>query len=63
MEQVRRELEVRIQKHNIKTKSELKTVMVEKWMNNDRKITKKLEKSISGHLKTVVDNKVYPIKH
>ncbi|GBM53841.1 hypothetical protein AVEN_261228-1 [Araneus ventricosus] len=41
IEHIWRELEVRVRKHDIKTKSELKTVMVEEWMNIDAEITKK----------------------
>ncbi|GBN46447.1 hypothetical protein AVEN_154865-1 [Araneus ventricosus] len=40
-EHIWRELEVRVRKHDIKTKSELKTVMMEEWMNIDTEITKK----------------------
>ena len=39
--QIWRELEVRVQKHDIKTKSELKTVLMKEWMNN---VTEKLQK-------------------
>ncbi|GBO25385.1 hypothetical protein AVEN_12128-1 [Araneus ventricosus] len=58
-----RELEVRVRKHNIKTKSELKTVMMEGWMNIDAEITKKLVKSVPKLLKAVVDAKGYPTKY
>ncbi|GBL72091.1 hypothetical protein AVEN_115101-1 [Araneus ventricosus] len=40
IENIWRELEVRVQKHDIKTKSKLKTVMMEEWMNIDAEITK-----------------------
>ncbi|GBL76041.1 hypothetical protein AVEN_234352-1 [Araneus ventricosus] len=63
-EHIWRELEVRVRKHNIKTKSELKTVMMEEWMNIDAEITKKkLVKSIPKRLKAVVDAKEYPTKY
>ncbi|GBM01508.1 hypothetical protein AVEN_209317-1 [Araneus ventricosus] len=41
IEHIWRELEVRVRKHDIKTKRELKAVMVEEWMNIDAEITKK----------------------
>ncbi|GBM96729.1 hypothetical protein AVEN_104126-1 [Araneus ventricosus] len=41
IEHIWRELEVRVRKHDTKTKSELKTVMMEEWMNIDAEITKK----------------------
>ncbi|GBM03065.1 hypothetical protein AVEN_14571-1 [Araneus ventricosus] len=63
IEHISRELEVRVRKHNIKTKSELKTVMMEEWMNIDAEITKKLVKSIPKRLKAVVDAKGYPTKY
>ncbi|GBL76036.1 Transposable element Tcb2 transposase [Araneus ventricosus] len=62
IEHIWRELEVRVRKHDSKTKSELKTVMMEEWMNIDAEITKKLLKSISKRLKAVVDAKGYPTK-
>ncbi|GBN55407.1 Transposable element Tc1 transposase [Araneus ventricosus] len=40
MEHICRELKVRVQRHDIKKKSELKTVMMEEWMNIDTEITK-----------------------
>ncbi|GBM89803.1 Transposable element Tc1 transposase [Araneus ventricosus] len=46
IEHIWRELEVRVRKHDIKTKSELKTVMMEEWMNIDAEITKKKEKKM-----------------
>ena len=55
IEQIWRELKVRVQKHNIKMKSKLKTVMMEKWMNIDTEIKKKLVKSIPRRLKAVMD--------
>ncbi|GBM50552.1 hypothetical protein AVEN_1938-1 [Araneus ventricosus] len=61
IEHIWRELEVRV--HDIKTKSELKTVMMEEWMNIDAEITKKLLKSIPKLLKAVVDAKGYPTKY
>ncbi|GBN49121.1 Transposable element Tcb1 transposase [Araneus ventricosus] len=65
IEHIWRELEVRVRKHDIKTKSELKTVMMEEWMNIDAEITKKkkLVKSIPKRLKAVVDAKGYPTKY
>ncbi|GBM94156.1 Transposable element Tc1 transposase [Araneus ventricosus] len=63
IEHIWRELEVRVRKHDIKTKSERKTVMMEEWMNIDAKITKKLVKSIPKRLKVVVDAKEYPTKY
>ncbi|GBM59139.1 hypothetical protein AVEN_255674-1 [Araneus ventricosus] len=62
-EHIWRELEVRARKHNIKTKRELKTVMMEEWMNIDAEITKQLVKSIPKCLKAVVDAKGYPTKY
>ncbi|GBL98376.1 Transposable element Tc1 transposase [Araneus ventricosus] len=44
IEHIWRELEVRVRKHDIKTKSELKTVMMEEWLNIDAEITKKTSK-------------------
>ena len=41
IEQIWRELEVRAQEHGIKMKSQLKTIMMEEWMNIDTEITKK----------------------
>ncbi|GBO28127.1 hypothetical protein AVEN_18901-1 [Araneus ventricosus] len=41
IEHIWRELEVRVRKHDIKTKSELKTSMMEEWLNIDAEITKK----------------------
>ncbi|GBM70546.1 Transposable element Tc1 transposase [Araneus ventricosus] len=41
IEHICRELEVRVRKHDSKTKSELKTVRMEEWMNIDAEITKK----------------------
>ncbi|GBN14751.1 hypothetical protein AVEN_126412-1 [Araneus ventricosus] len=58
-----RELEVRVRQHDIKAKSELKTVMMEERMNIDSEITKKLVKFIPQNLKAVVDAKVYPTKY
>ena len=53
-----------MRKHNIKMKSELKTVMVEEWINIDTEITKKkIVKSISRHLKTVLGAKRFPTKY
>ncbi|GBN08014.1 hypothetical protein AVEN_253442-1 [Araneus ventricosus] len=63
IEHIWRELEVRVRKHDIKTKSKLKTVMMEEWMNIDAEITKKLVKSIPKRLKAVVDAKEYPTKY
>ncbi|GBN77017.1 hypothetical protein AVEN_57523-1 [Araneus ventricosus] len=65
IEHIWRELEVRVRKHDIKTKSELKTVMMEEWVDIDAEITKKkkLVKSIPKHLKAVVDAKGYPTKY
>ncbi|GBL95587.1 Transposable element Tc1 transposase [Araneus ventricosus] len=63
IEHIWRELEVRIRKHDIKTNSELKTVITEEWMNIDAEITKKLVKSIPKRLKAVVDAKGYPPKY
>ncbi|GBM76819.1 hypothetical protein AVEN_228217-1 [Araneus ventricosus] len=63
IEHIWRELEVRARKHDIKTKSELKTVMMEKRMNIHAEITKKLAKSIPKRLKAVVDAKGYPTKY
>ncbi|GBM36193.1 Transposable element Tc1 transposase [Araneus ventricosus] len=63
IERIWRELGVRVRKHDIKTKSELKTVMTDEWMNIDAEITKKLVKSIPKRLKTVVDAKGYPTKY
>ncbi|GBM03979.1 Transposable element Tcb1 transposase [Araneus ventricosus] len=64
IEHIWKELEVRVRKHDIKTKRELKTVMVEEWMNIDAEITKKkLVKSIPKRLKAVVDAKGYPTKY
>ncbi|GBN36638.1 Transposable element Tcb1 transposase [Araneus ventricosus] len=63
IEHIWRELEVRVRKHDIKTKSELKTVMMEEWMNIDAEFTKKLVKSIPKRLKAVVDAKGYPTKY
>ncbi|GBN98109.1 hypothetical protein AVEN_49076-1 [Araneus ventricosus] len=39
IEHIWRELEVKVRKHDIKTKSDLKTVMMEEWMNIDAEIT------------------------
>ncbi|GBL85074.1 Transposable element Tcb1 transposase [Araneus ventricosus] len=64
IEHIWRELEVRVRKHDIKTKSERKTVMMEEWMNIDAEITKKnLVKSIPKRLKAVVDANGYPTKY
>ncbi|GBM18567.1 Transposable element Tcb1 transposase [Araneus ventricosus] len=63
IEHMSRELEVRVRKHYIKTKSELKTVMMEAWMNIDAEITKKLVKSIPKRLKADVDAKGYPTQY
>ncbi|GBM91286.1 Transposable element Tc1 transposase [Araneus ventricosus] len=41
IEHICRELEGKVQKRDIKTKSELKTVIMEEWMNIDAEITKK----------------------
>ncbi|GBL62360.1 hypothetical protein AVEN_216596-1 [Araneus ventricosus] len=60
IEHIWRQLEVRVRKHDIKTKSELKTVMMEEWMNIDAEILKKLVKSIPKRLKALVDAKGYP---
>ncbi|GBM43552.1 hypothetical protein AVEN_252156-1 [Araneus ventricosus] len=46
------ELEVRVRKRDIKTKSELKTVMMEEWMNIDAEITKKTSEICSKTLKS-----------
>ncbi|GBM50931.1 hypothetical protein AVEN_181168-1 [Araneus ventricosus] len=62
-EHIWRELEVRVREHDIKTKSGLKTVMMEEWMNLDAEITKKLVKSIPKRLNAVVDAKRYPTKY
>ncbi|GBM19829.1 hypothetical protein AVEN_86166-1 [Araneus ventricosus] len=62
-EHISREQEVRVRKHDIKTKGELKTVMMEEWMNIDADITKKLVQSIPKHLKADVDAKEYPTKY
>ena len=50
-------------KHDIKTKRELKTIIMEEWMNTDTEIIKKLVKSIPRHLKAVVGTKGYPTKY
>ncbi|GBN12557.1 hypothetical protein AVEN_209128-1 [Araneus ventricosus] len=63
IEHIWRELEIRVQKQDIKAKSELKTVMMEEWMNIDAEITRKLVKSIPEHLEAVVDAKGYPTKY
>ncbi|GBN04569.1 Transposable element Tcb1 transposase [Araneus ventricosus] len=63
IEHIWRELVVRVRKHDINTKNELKTVMMEEWMNIDAEITKKLVKSIPKCLKAVVDTKGYPPKY
>ncbi|GBO36297.1 hypothetical protein AVEN_92171-1, partial [Araneus ventricosus] len=64
IEHIWRELGVRVRKHHdIKMKSELKTVMMEEWINIDAEITKKLLKSIIKHLKAFVDAKEYPTKY
>ncbi|GBL98161.1 Transposable element Tc1 transposase [Araneus ventricosus] len=63
IEYIWRELEVRVRKHDVKTKSELKTVMMEEWLNTDAEIPKKLVKSIPERLKAVVDAKGYPTKY
>ncbi|GBM80272.1 Transposable element Tcb1 transposase [Araneus ventricosus] len=63
IEHICRELEVRVRKHDIKTKSKLKTVMMEEWMNIDAEITKQLVKSIPKCLKAIVDAKGYPTKY
>ncbi|GBO27609.1 Transposable element Tc1 transposase [Araneus ventricosus] len=63
IEHIWREQEVRVRKHDIKTKSELKTVMMEEWMNIDAEITKKLVKSILKRLNVDVDAKGYPTKY
>ncbi|GBM59472.1 hypothetical protein AVEN_131043-1 [Araneus ventricosus] len=39
IEHIWRELEVRVRKYDIKTKGDLKTVMMEEWMNIDAEIT------------------------
>ena len=47
-------------------KSELKSVMMEKWMNIDSEITKKkiiIVRSIPRCLKAVVDAKRYPTEY
>ncbi|GBM98942.1 Transposable element Tc1 transposase [Araneus ventricosus] len=41
IEHIWRELVVKARKHDINTKNELKTVMMEEWMNIDAEITKK----------------------
>ncbi|GBL85210.1 Transposable element Tc1 transposase [Araneus ventricosus] len=63
IEHIWRELEVRVRKIDINMKSELKTVMMEKWMNIDAEITKQLVKSIPKRLKAVVDAEGYPTKY
>ncbi|GBM13219.1 hypothetical protein AVEN_214931-1 [Araneus ventricosus] len=63
MEHIWRELEVTVRKHDIKTESELKTVMMEDWMNIDAEITKILVKSIPKRLNAVVDGTGYPTKY
>ncbi|GBO31424.1 hypothetical protein AVEN_172157-1 [Araneus ventricosus] len=63
IEHIWRELELRVRKRDIKTKSELKTVMMEEWMSIDAEITKKLVKSIPKRLTAVVDAKGYPTKY
>ncbi|GBN07832.1 hypothetical protein AVEN_88596-1 [Araneus ventricosus] len=60
IEHIWRKLEVRVRKHDIETKSELKTVMMEEWMNIDEE---KLVKSIPKRLKAVVDAKGYPTQY
>ncbi|GBL99504.1 Transposable element Tc1 transposase [Araneus ventricosus] len=52
IEHIWRELEVRVRKHDIKTKSELKTVMMEEWMSIDAEITKKTSEIYSQTLKS-----------
>lgn len=47
----------------MKSKSELKAVMIEEWKNIDAEITKKLVKSMPKRLKAVVDAKGYPTKY
>ncbi|GBN90053.1 Transposable element Tc1 transposase [Araneus ventricosus] len=63
IEHIWRELEVRVRKHDIKTKSELKTVMMEERMSSDTEITEKLVKSIPKRLKAVVDTEGYSTKY
>ncbi|GBN07284.1 hypothetical protein AVEN_58117-1 [Araneus ventricosus] len=63
IEHICREMEVRVRKHDIKTKSELKTVMIAEWLNIDAEITKKVMKYIAKRLKAVVDAKGYPTKY
>ncbi|GBM06848.1 Transposable element Tc1 transposase [Araneus ventricosus] len=43
IEHIWRELVVRVRKHDINTKNELKTVMMEEWMNIDAEIPKSIE--------------------
>ena len=52
IEQIWTELEVRARKSDIKTKSELKTVMTEEWMNTDTENTKKTNKIYSQSFKS-----------
>ena len=43
-----------MRKHDIKTKSELKTFMTEEWVNIEREITKKKSKIYSQTFKKAV---------
>ncbi|GBM75485.1 hypothetical protein AVEN_54083-1 [Araneus ventricosus] len=52
IEHILRELEVRVLKHDIKTKSELQTVMLEEWMDVDAEITKKTDEIYSQTFKS-----------
>ena len=63
IKQIWREVGVKVQKHDIKTKSELKTAMMEEWIDIDTEITEKLVKSIPRCLKAGVGVKGYPTKY
>ncbi|GBM91035.1 Transposable element Tc1 transposase [Araneus ventricosus] len=52
IEHIWRELEVRVRKRDIETKSKLKTVMLEEWMNVDAEITKKNSEIYSQKFKS-----------
>ena len=63
IEHIWKELEVRIRSHHIKSKIQLKAVIIEEWNKIGAEITKTLVKSMPRRLKAVIKNKGYPTKY
>ena len=63
IEHVWNELEKRIRKHNITSKSELKKVLLQEWSNIVPEFTKKLVHSMPRRLKEVLKRKGLPTKY